>query len=85
MRTEQSKQTKRWIGVIWFIIGLALVLSDNAGGWIFFILGFSYLAGTTHRGEVLSKKNPKLARWLIYAITAFSILLVIMILFLKYL
>jgi hypothetical protein len=73
----------RSMGVIWFIIGLALILSDNSGGWIFFILGFSYWAGTTERGESWSRKNPILARWLIIALTAITVILVIVLLIIR--
>ncbi|MCK4897518.1 MAG: hypothetical protein KAS38_01975 [Anaerolineales bacterium] len=83
MRNEQSKQKTRSAGLIWFIIGLALILSDNSGGWLFFILGLSYWAGTTESGESWSRQNPKLARWLIFALTAITVLIVIVLLIIK--
>jgi uncharacterized membrane protein len=83
MSNEQSKQMTRSIGIIWFIIGLALLISENSGGWIFFILGFSYLAGTTERGESWSSQNRRIARWLIIALTAITVLIVVVLLIIK--
>jgi uracil-DNA glycosylase len=55
--------------IAWFVIGLILVLGDIAAGWVFFIIGLSYLARTTDRGNALVGDDPRTARWLILGLT----------------
>ena len=76
MLNEQGKQLTKSAGLIWFIIGLALIVNDNTSGWIFFILGLTYWAGTTDRGDSWSRQNPELARWLILVLTILTMLIV---------
>jgi len=69
MVEDRSRQALGGAGIAWFVVGLLLVASKNVGGWFFFILGLSYLAGTMGPGRSLAYEHPRLLRWVIAGIT----------------
>ncbi|MGD9092886.1 MAG: hypothetical protein PVF74_08550 [Anaerolineales bacterium] len=73
---EKNKNRSRALGIVWFVIGIALVASDNAGGWVFFIIGLVYLASSTEQGEQLIARNPKLARGILIGLSILLVLVV---------
>jgi hypothetical protein len=69
-RMEATERGLTRTGAIaWFIIGLVLVMADIAAGWVFFVIGLSYLARTTDRGNALVGTDPRTARLLILGLT----------------
>ena len=62
-----------------FIVGLIFVLIGSSAGWIFFILGLSYLALSTRAGSSWAASNPSLVRWGLIAVTLLLVLLVIVV------
>ena len=83
MDEYRRKLTQRGLGIIWFILGLALVASDNAGGWLFFIIGLVWLASTTEKGEAWGQNHPRTVKWLLVALVVVTMLVVTAILLLK--
>lgn len=73
----KKKQATQGAGVICFIIGLMLVITDNPGGWIFFILGLVYLTRGSKQGVNWSSSNPQLGRFILVGITVLAVLAVI--------
>jgi len=61
------------------IIGLILVLNDSAAGWVFIILGISYLGTTSRTGQNWVASNPRLTRWGLVIVTLLLVLLVILV------
>jgi hypothetical protein len=51
---------------------LALIVTGNAAGTVFFILGLVWMAGTTGRGATWVEQNPRLARRLTVALDRFA-------------
>ncbi len=45
-----------------FVVGLILVLNDSAAGWIFFIIGISFIGASTRAGQALAAFNPSFVR-----------------------
>jgi hypothetical protein len=39
-----SKPSRRALGIVWLILGLVLIASDSAAGWLFFIMGLTWMA-----------------------------------------
>ena len=63
------------MGIAWFVIGLALWASDNAAGYVFFILGLAWMSGTIGReGESWTDRQPGIARWLFGGLFVLSVL-----------
>ncbi len=58
-----------------FIVGIVLVLNDSAAGWIFFILGITYLGASTQQGQAWATRNPSLAKWGLIIATVLLVLL----------
>ena len=82
MKTK-NKTRQREVGIIWFILGLILVSSDNAGGWLFFIIGLVWMSSTFGKDGSWTDQQPKLARWVIAGLFALTMLSVIATLILK--
>ena len=57
------------------VVGLILVLNDSAAGWIFFIIGPSYLGISTRAGQA----SPSLVRWGLIGVTVLLVLLVVVV------
>ncbi len=66
----------RSAAMVWFLLGLFLVVNDSGAGWVFFIIGLSYLARTSEAGDHWARKNPGLARWLIIGLTVMMLMAV---------
>lgn len=62
---------------MWFVLGLALLASDNPGGFVFFILGLAWMARTTEPGESWAREHPNITRGIIVGLVALSVLAVI--------
>ena len=58
-----------------FVVGLVLVLNDSGAGWIFFIIGMSYLGISTRAGQA----NPSFVRWGLIGVTLLLVLLVVVV------
>jgi hypothetical protein len=58
-----------------FVVGLILVLNDSAAGWIFFMIGLSYLGISTRAGQA----NPSLVRWGLAGITLLPVLFAVVV------
>ena len=58
-----------------FVVGLIFVLNDSEAGWIFFIIGISYLGISTRAGQA----NPSLVRWGLIGVTLLLVLLVVVV------
>jgi hypothetical protein len=85
MRKEKkNKNSSRVLGIIWFVIGIALVASDNAAGWVFFIIGLVYLASSSKQGEQLIARNPKLARSILIGLAILLVVVVAVLVLVKY-
>jgi hypothetical protein len=70
-----------WIAAaISFIMGLILVLNDNSGAGLFFVLmGITYLGASTRSSQVWADSNPSLGRWGLIGGTLLLVLLVIVV------
>ena len=73
---KKRNNRSRVLGVVWFIIGLVLVISDNSGGWVFFIIGLVYLASSTDQGGQWIAENPGLARGILIGLVILLVLVV---------
>ena len=62
-----------------FVVGLIFVLIGSSAGWIFFIIGISYLGISTRAGSAWAVSNPSLVRWGLIAVTLLLILLVVVV------
>jgi len=62
-----------------FVVGLILVLNDSGAGWIFFIIGISYLGVSTRAGQAWTASNPGLVRWGLIGVTLLLVLLVVVV------
>ena len=60
-------RSRAWLwsaAAISFIMGIILVLNDNSGPGLFFILmGITYIGATTPAGQAWAASNPSLGRW----------------------
>ena len=72
-----NKLTQRGIGIIWFVIGLALLATGNTSGTVFFILGLVWMVKTTGSGTTWVEQNPRLARSLTVALVIICTLIVV--------
>ena len=72
-----NKLTQRGIGVAWFAIGLALLVTGSASGTVFFILGIVWMVRTTGPAGTWVEQNPRLARRLTIALVVICTLIVI--------
>ena len=81
---KKSNNRSRALGIVWFVIGLVLVVSGNAGGWVFFIIGLVYLASSTDQGGQWIAKNPRLARGILIGLIILLVLVVAVLVFAKY-
>ena len=52
-----NKRALRNVGMVWLAIGFALIAANSATGWLFCILGLSYLVEITAPSEV--GKSPR--------------------------
>ena len=71
-----AKQMQKALGVVWFILGVVLLLSGNLGGGLFVILGLVYLWRLTEKGEAWAWQHPKTAQWVLTGLTLFAALVV---------
>jgi hypothetical protein len=62
-----------------FIVGLVLVLNDSSAGWIFIIIGISYLGASMRAGRRWTEPNPSLERWGLIGVTLLLILLAVVV------
>jgi hypothetical protein len=62
-----------------FVVGLILILNDSAAGWIFLIIGLSYLATSMRAGQAWAASNPSLVRWGLIGVTLLLVLLVVVV------
>ncbi len=62
-----------------FIVGLILVLNDSSAGWVFIIIGISYLGAATRAGGAWTASNPSLVRWGLVGVTLLLILLAVVV------
>ena len=72
-------------GIVFFATGLTLIVLDSGAGWVFFILGLSYLGRSTRQGDDWASMNPQLARALVVALTALALLVAAVLLTQKFL
>ena len=79
------RQSSRNGVIAFFASGIALVVTDHAAGWAFFILGLTYLARSTEQGSGWSNKNPLLTRVILIAITVLALLIAGLLIARKYL
>ena len=60
-------RSRAWLwsaAAISFIMGIILILNDNSGAGLFFILmGITYIGAATPAGQALEASNPSLGRW----------------------
>ena len=78
-----AKQMQRVLGVVWFILGVVILLSGNPGGGLFVILGLVYLWRMTEKGENWAWQHPKTAQWALTGLTLFAALVVAVTIILK--
>lgn len=62
-----------------FVVGLILVLNDSAAGWIFFIIGISFIGASTRAAQALAASNPSLVRWGSIGVTLLLVLLLVVV------
>jgi hypothetical protein len=60
-------------------VGLIFVLNDSAAGWVFFIIGLSYIGASTRSGQAGAAPNPSLIRWELIGVTVLLVLLVVVV------
>lgn len=73
---------KAWIwsaAAMSFVVGLILVLNDSAAGWIFFIIGISFIGASTRSAQALAASNPSLVRWGSIGVTLLLVLLLVVV------
>ncbi len=62
-----QNRSRAWLwaaAAISFIMGLVLVLNDNSGAGLFFVvMGISYIGASTRPSQAWAASNPSLARW----------------------
>ena len=81
----KDRNIQRGVGVVYFILGLAMIADDWAIGYVVFILGLAWMSGTIGReGESWMDKQPGIARWLIGGLLVLAVSATIGTLFLKY-
>ena len=77
---DNRQRTWIWLAAaLSFVVGPILVLNDNAAGWIFFIIGISYLGISTRAGQAWAASNPSLVRWGLIGVTLLLVLLVVVV------
>jgi len=62
-----------------FVVGLIFVLNDSAAGWLFFVMGLSYIGVSTRAGQAWAATNPSLVQWGLIGVTLLLILLAVVI------
>ena len=65
--------------VMSFVVGLIFVLNDSAAGWLFFVMGLSYIGVSTRAGQAWAATNPSLVQWGLIGVTLLLILLAVVI------
>ncbi|GAB4426798.1 MAG: hypothetical protein Kow002_15940 [Anaerolineales bacterium] len=77
MKLEQhfNERNRRDLGIVWFIIGLIILLSGFSGSMVFFILGTVWLASSSGSGLEWAREHPGLMKTGLLGITIFLILL----------
>jgi len=75
----KDRNIQRGVGVVYFILGLAMIANDWAPlGYVVFFVGLALMSGTIGReGESWSDKNPEIARWLFGGLFVLSVLVAI--------
>ncbi len=75
-----QNRSRAWLwlaAAISFIMGVILLLNDNSGPGLFFILmGITYIGASTRAGQAWKASNPSLGRWGIIGGTLLLVLLV---------
>jgi len=62
-----------------FIVGLIFVLNDSSAGWVFIIIGISYLGASTQAGRAWTASNPNLVHWGLIGVTLLLVLLAVVV------
>jgi hypothetical protein len=76
------KRPRAWLwlaAAMSFVVGLILVLNDSGAGWMFFIIGLSYIGVSTRAGQAWAASNPSLVRWGLIGVTLLLVLLVVVV------
>ena len=75
-----QNRSRAWLwsaAAISFIMGIILLLNDNSGPGLFFILmGITYIGASTRAGQAWKASNPSLGPW---GIIGGSLLLVLLV------
>jgi len=78
-----QNRSRAWLwsaAAISFIMGIILLLNDNSGPGLFFILmGITYIGASTRAGQAWKASNPSLGRWGIIGGSLLLVLLVIVV------
>jgi hypothetical protein len=77
---HNRQRTWIWLAAaLSFVVGLIFILNDSTAGWIFFIIGISYLGVSTRAGQVRAASNPSLVRWGLIGAALLLVLLVVVV------
>ena len=69
-----------WLAVVTsFVASLLFVLNGSVAGWVFFVIGISYIGMSTRAGQAWAASNPSLARWVLIGATFPLVLLVLVV------
>jgi len=76
-------RSRAWLwstAAISFIMGIILVLNDNSGAGLFFILmGITYIGTLTRPDQTWAATNPSLVRWGLVGVTLLLVLLAVVV------
>jgi hypothetical protein len=60
-----NEQNRRDLGIVWFMIGGIFLLVGFSGGFVFLLLGLTWLASVAGEGLELFRSKPDLMRSLL--------------------
>jgi hypothetical protein len=83
MLKKSDKSLNRNIGIAWLVLGLGLMTLENPGGWIFLILGISFIARSTEGGDSLAVNRPRLVKGVLIGLVLAAVVVTVGVLFLK--
>ena len=77
MKLEQhfNERNRRDLGIVWFIIGLIILLSGFSGGMVFFLLGLVWLFTASGGGLEWAREHPDLMKTSLLGATIALVLL----------
>lgn len=77
MKLEQhlNERNRRDLGIVWFIIGLIILISGFSGGLAFFVLGTVWLLTASGSGLEWARANPNMMKTSLLSATVALILL----------